>query len=206
MQTDAWKSLFVCRAVPTLCHTSNRFVIHFLGRFRRSPAKRSSLSLGDLRAVVNDAQRGAAFLCRISESECRRPLGFLSNSNIFRSQLCDGWPSFSPSGDNLVCGGPLPKTCPCSVTHKAFKCVTQENEFVSSSASLGTSLYGHCHLSQRSASITPLGMAVQLQVRCRFKLEIRAHFHCLPLLHPGVHSTFLGFPGTLDAAPRLCYT
>ena len=120
--------------------------------------------------------------------------------HTFRSQLCDGWPSFSPSGDNLVYDGPLPKTCPCSVTHKAFKCVTQENEFVSSSASLGTSLYGHCHLSQRSASITPLGMAVQLQVRCRFKLEIRAHFHCLPLLHPGVHSTFLGFPGTFHGS------
>ena len=87
---------------------------------------------------VNDAQRGAGFLCRLSESDCRRPLGFLSNMNTFRRQLYDGRSSFSPSGDNLVYDDPLPKTCPCSFTQKAFKSVTQENGFVSSSASLGT--------------------------------------------------------------------
>ena len=71
-----------CRAVPTLCHTSNRCVIQELLQLQG----------------VNDAQRGAAFLCRLSESEYRRPLGFHRNMHTFHSQLYDGGPFFFSLG------------------------------------------------------------------------------------------------------------
>ena len=102
----------------------------------------SPWALQELRQLqgVNDARRGAAFLCRLADSEHRRPLGFLSNMDTFCSQLCDGWPSFSFAEESLVYDGPLPKRCPC--VHKTFKGLTQENDFVSSSTvSLGFSFW-----------------------------------------------------------------
>ena len=81
----------------------------FGGHHEHGPA--SPWAIEELRPLqgANDAQRGAAFLCRLSEADNRRSLGFLSNMDTFRSQLYDGWPSLSSSGDNLVCDAPCPR-------------------------------------------------------------------------------------------------
>ena len=108
------------------------------GNHRDGPA--SPWTLQELRQLqgVSDARRGAAFLCRLAESEYRRPLGFLSNMDTFCSQLYDGWPSLSFTEDSLVYDGSLPKRCPCRNVHKTFKGLTQANDFISSATvSLG---------------------------------------------------------------------
>ena len=112
------------------------------GHHRDGPA--SPWTLQELRQLqgVSDARRGAAFLCRLAESEYRRPLGFLSNMDTFCSQLYDGWPSLSFTEDSLVYDGPLPKRCPCRNVHKTFKGLTQANDFISSATvSLGVSFW-----------------------------------------------------------------
>ena len=162
MQTDAWKSRYGLPSSHTFAQYNQWpcfFFEDFGGHYQNSTA--SPPAIHD---SVNDAQRGAAFLCRLSESEYRHPLGFLSNMDIFRSQLYDGWPSFSHSGDNLVYGGPLPKTCPCSVTHKAFKGVRETMLFLRRPRWALHSGHGYCRLFHRSSVTTALGMAAHLQV------------------------------------------
>ena len=80
----------------------------FGGHDRDGPASPQALQKLRLLQSVYDAQRGAAFLCRLTVSEYRRRLGFLSNMDTFCSQLYDGWPSFSFTEQSLVYDGPLP--------------------------------------------------------------------------------------------------
>ena len=107
----------------------------FGGHQRKGPASPSAIHELQQLQGVSDARKGAAFLCRLSESEFRCPLVFLSNMDTFCKRLHDGWPCLSSSGDQL--DGPLPKTCPCTVIHKKFKGLTNDKEFVSSFASFG---------------------------------------------------------------------
>ena len=84
----------------------------FDGHHRDGPA--SPRALQELRQLqgVSDARRGAAFLCRLADSEHRRPLGFLSNMDTFCSQLYDGWPSLSFHGRIACLRRPLAQEMP----------------------------------------------------------------------------------------------
>ena len=140
MQTDAWKSQSGWQIIPLFVQCDQ--LLSCSVSLKTSVATTRPVQLRHERELqqlqrVSDARGGAAFLCRLSESEYRRPLGFLSNMDTFCSRLYDGWPLLSSSKDQLRHDGPLPKTCPCTIFHKEFKGVTHENEFVSSSASLG---------------------------------------------------------------------
>ena len=129
---------------------------------------------------------------RIHDRFIRDP-GFRNRmiENLRDEELCRKWDALD---------GPLPKTCPCSVTDKAFKDVIQENVFVSSSASRGTpfwprvlpsisALIGHNSVGDggSTASVMPIHAET-----------FKVHFHWLPLPHPGASSVTVGLLGTCD--------
>ena len=196
MQPDAWKSRYGLPNSPCFVRCEQWPCYSFFRKISEVTIKLAQLLLRRFKSCGN-------FKVSMMLRERRFSAVFLSRTVVafwdssatwtpFVANFYDGWPSFSTSRDNLVYDGPLPKTCPCSVTHKAFKGVTQENEFVSSSASHGTPFWAQVSI------ITPSGMAVQLQVRCQFTLELRVHFQWLALPHPGAHSIILGLPGTFQ--------
>ena len=123
--------------------------------------------------------RGAAFQCRLAESEFRRPLDFLSNRDTFNKQLHDGWPSFFVTKGNIVYRGPLPKKCPCATAHRCFKWVTTENQFIPGSQ-------------QSSSNTTPAGTAVHYPFWVRFTISPRGYFHLRHVPHRGALSINLG--------------
>ena len=84
---------------------------------------------------LNEARRGGAFLCQLSEVDQRRPLGVLTNVPGLWPFLQLGWPSFSQSDDNLVYTGPLPRYCPCKKQHEVLKGTLSVDQFYTSRAS-----------------------------------------------------------------------
>ena len=102
----------------------------------------SPWALQELRQLqgVNDARRGAPFLCRLADSEYRRPLGFLSNMDTFCSQLSDGWPTFFFRGTNTCVRRPFAQEMPCHSVHKTFEGARERFQF-SSTVSLGFSFW-----------------------------------------------------------------
>ena len=93
----------------------------------------------------NEARRGGAFLCQLSEVDQRRPLGVLTNVPGLWQFLQLGWPSFSLSDKNLVYTGPLPKSCPCKQQHEVMKGTLSVDQFYASRAStFGPLLWSRC--------------------------------------------------------------
>ena len=64
-----------------------------------------------------DALRGATFLCRISGTDRRKPLGILTNLPGLQKALSLGLPKLKMHGSYLQYHGPLPKSCGCSPPH-----------------------------------------------------------------------------------------
>ena len=207
MQIDVWESQ--CGSPNNHCYASARLVAllfifpkDFGGHHRDGPAL--PWALQELRQLqgVSDARRAAAFLCRLADSEYRRPLGFLSNMDTFCSQLYDGWPSFSFTEQSLVVyDGPLPKRSPCQSAHTSFKGLMQENDFISSSTvSLGVFLLGtdtavdcRVHRSQ-----LPWGWRLLCKSGTDSRRALTSLLPGLRLLLPGAHSLE---PGILVISP-----
>ena len=62
---------------------------------------------------VQGAQRGAEFLCQLSDGDAAIPIGILTNvSNLFQT-LHAGWPAFEKSPQAWTYTGPLPLSCRC---------------------------------------------------------------------------------------------
>ena len=94
---------------------------------------------------LNEARRGGAFLCQLSEVDQRRPLGVLTNVPGLWPFLRLGWPSFSQSDNNLVYTGPLPRYCPCKKQHEVLKGTLSVDQFYTSRAStFGPLLWSRC--------------------------------------------------------------
>ena len=83
----------------------------------------SPWDLEDLRNLeeVNEAVRGAAFLCRFASADHKHPVGFLTNFPSLRGDLYLCWPQFFSTGDQLAYNGPLPRDCLRSRSHAAMK-------------------------------------------------------------------------------------
>ena len=84
---------------------------------------------------LNEARRGGAFLCQLSELTKEDHSGVLTNVPWLRQFLQLGWPSFSLSDTNLVYTGPLPKSCPCKQQHEVMKGTLSVDQFYTSRAS-----------------------------------------------------------------------
>ena len=94
---------------------------------------------------VNDAQRGASFLCSLTGADQRRPLGCLTNLSSLKSKLVIGWPSLYQIDRDLVYNGPLPPSCQCSPPHPPLRGLDSREEFHScSSSALGESFWRLC--------------------------------------------------------------
>ena len=66
---------------------------------------------------VQGAQRGAEFLCQLSDGDAAIPIGYLTNvSNLFQT-LHAGWPAFEKSPQAWTYTGPLPLSCQCRYIH-----------------------------------------------------------------------------------------
>ena len=87
--------------------------------------------LHDLGAF-NEAHRAAGFLCQLAKADQKCPLGFLSTLPAFRELLYTGWPQLDLIGDALQYSAPLPKDCPCAMTHKPMVSLSEDNNFWSS--------------------------------------------------------------------------
>ena len=137
----------------------------FPRRFWRPPSRRTSFTMGargNCKASMMLGEERFFFAVSLNRTIYRRPLGFLSNMDAFRSQLYDGWPSFPFAEQSLVNDGPLPKRCPCHSAHKTLKkSLTHENDFISSSFPSG---HRYCRRLQSSSFATPSGMAGPMQV------------------------------------------
>ena len=79
----------------------------------------SPWDMEELRSLegVNDAVRGAAFLCRFAAADQKHPVGIVTNLHSLQKDLYLGWPDLRITGDQLAYHGPLPRDCPCSVVH-----------------------------------------------------------------------------------------
>ena len=66
---------------------------------------------------VNEAVRGAAFLCRFASAEQKHPVGIVTNLPSLHGDLYLGWPQLHSTGDQLACQGPLPRDCPRTLAH-----------------------------------------------------------------------------------------
>ena len=84
---------------------------------------------------VNDAQRGASFLCSLTGADQRRPLGFLTNLVSLKAKMFCGWPSLYQIDRDILYNGPLPPSCQCSLPHPPLRSVHSREEFISSSSS-----------------------------------------------------------------------
>ena len=94
---------------------------------------------------VNNAQRGASFLCSLTGADQRRPLGCLTNLSSLKSKLVIGWPSLYQIDRDLVYSGPLPPSCQCSPPHPPLRGLDSREEFHScSSSALGESFWRLC--------------------------------------------------------------
>ena len=96
-------------------------------------------SIWDLREFrslhgVNEACRGAGFMCQLGQAEFRRPVGILTNiANLF-GKLYKGWPCLIGNKEDLHYRGPLPNHCPCVPPHHNLKGVDAADHFVSASS------------------------------------------------------------------------
>ena len=97
----------------------------FGGHHRDGPA--SPWALQELRQLqsVSDARRGAAFLCRLAESEYRRPLGFLSNMDTFAANSMMGRPHCLSRKNRLFTTAPCPRDASATRTTKPSKVCRQ---------------------------------------------------------------------------------
>ena len=84
---------------------------------------------------VNDACRGAGFLCQLGHAEFRRPVGVLTNIASLFDKLYRGWPLLSRSDRDLKCRGPPPNHCPCVPPHNNLRGVDASDHFISASSS-----------------------------------------------------------------------
>ena len=66
---------------------------------------------------VQGAQRGAEFLCQLSDGDAAIPIGILTNVSILFQTLHTGWPVFAKSPQAWTYTGPLPRSCPCQGIH-----------------------------------------------------------------------------------------
>ena len=82
---------------------------------------------------VNEAARGAAFLCRFVTADQKHPEGIVTHFPSILKDLYLGWPELRLSGDLLVYFGPLPRDCPSSQTLGPMRGLT-DGTFNSSSA------------------------------------------------------------------------
>ena len=81
-------------------------------------------------------------MCQLSKAEQKLPLGFLSTLPAFCNLPHMGWLPIDVIGDSHKYAGPLPKDCPCAVTHKPTVALSEDNNFLSSlSLSLGDQLW-----------------------------------------------------------------
>ena len=82
---------------------------------------------------VNEAARGAAFLCRFVTADQKHPEGIVTNFPSILKDLYLGWPELRLSGDHVVSFGPLPRDCPSSQPHGPMRGLT-DGTFNSASA------------------------------------------------------------------------
>ena len=94
---------------------------------------------------VNDVHRAAGYLCRITGSENKRPMGILSACQDFGTEFARGWPHLVWSKDRLVYKGPLPVDCGCCCTHPPLQGMDDNGDFVSAHAyTLGIPFWDAC--------------------------------------------------------------
>ena len=69
----------------------------------------SPWDMEELRSLegVNEAVRGAAFLCRFAAADQKHPVGIMTNLHSLQEDLYLGWPDLSITGDQLAYNGPL---------------------------------------------------------------------------------------------------
>ena len=115
---------------------------------------------------VHDVHRAAGYLCQITGSEYKRPMGLLSTCQDFGTWFTQGWPRLVSSEDRLVYKGPLPVNCGCGRTHPPPQGFDGNGDFTSAQAhTLGTSFWlACCSLSLHTGQSLPLrDGAVSLQ-------------------------------------------
>ena len=85
--------------------------------------RRSIWALREFQSLqgVNDACRGAGFLCQLGHSEFRRPVGVPTNVAILFDKLHRGWPLLSQREQDLKYEGSLPNHCPCVPQHNNLR-------------------------------------------------------------------------------------
>ena len=136
----------------------------FGGHHRDGPASPWALQEWRQLQSVDDARRGAAFLCRLAESEYRRPLGFLSN--FLQPTL--RWVAFLFFRETITCiRRCLAQEVPGHSAHQTFKRFDGGERFhffFNGIEGLFPSGHGYCRRLQSSSFTTALGMAAPMSV------------------------------------------
>ena len=78
---------------------------------------------------IRDARRAAAYMCQLTRSEYKRPIGILSNCTSLRPRLSLGWPNLVEVQNSLKYRGPLPLSCSCGREHIPFIGLTDDATF-----------------------------------------------------------------------------
>ena len=124
-QTTLWRPSHGPATWLSTCQKENFSVPRDARRFWRSSCFWPGLPLGFGRFAkprwVNEAVRGATFLCRFASADQKHPVGVLTNFPSLRGDLYLGWPRLFSTGDQLAYNGPLPRDCPCTRSHAPMK-------------------------------------------------------------------------------------
>ena len=70
---------------------------------------------------VNEACRGAGFMCQLGHAEFRRPLGILRKITNLFGKFYKGWPCLIRNKEDLLSRGPLSNHCQCVPPHHHLK-------------------------------------------------------------------------------------